>query len=94
MNNYDAVIFQYMDRSMHLDRTCRQISNISRTLTVNISVDHSDAVAPITSSFSTQHLASIDRAKVTTRRERNTEVWWFGATYIKDLTVYKNNRIS
>ena len=50
-----------------------QISNISRSLVGN-TVDHSDVVgaspvgaAPTTSSFSTQHLASMDWAKTTAR---------------------------
>ena len=54
---------------------CRQVSNISHTLVGNKIVDHSDVVgaspvgaAPTTSSFSTQHLASLDWAKVTVRR--------------------------
>ena len=46
---------------------CHQTSNISHTLVGNIIVDHSDAslvvIAPTTSSFSNQHLASIDWAK-------------------------------
>ena len=53
----------------------RQVSNISRTLVGNKIVDHSDVVgaspvgaAPTTSSFSTEHLASLDWAKTTARR--------------------------
>ena len=49
-------------------------SNISRTLVGNKIVDNSDAVeaapvgaAPTTSSFSTEHLASMDWAKTTAR---------------------------
>ena len=52
----------------------RQVSNISRTLVGNTIVDHSDVVeaspvgaAPITSSFSTYHSASLDWAKTTAR---------------------------
>ena len=52
-----------------------QISNISGTLVVNRIDDHSDVVgaspvgaAPTTSSFSTQHLASVDWAKAHARR--------------------------
>ena len=47
----------------------RQVSNIRRTLLGNKIVDHSDVVgaspvgaAPTTSSFSTEHLASLDWA--------------------------------
>ena len=54
----------------------RQVSNISRTLVGNKIVDHSDVVgaspvgaAPTTSSFSTEHMASLDWAKTTTRRD-------------------------
>ena len=54
----------------------RQVSNISRTLVGNKIVDHSDVVgaspvgaAPTTSSFSTEHLASLDWAKTTARRD-------------------------
>ena len=54
----------------------RQVSNISRTLVGNKIVNHSDVVgaspvgaAPTTSSFSTEHLASLDRATVTARRD-------------------------
>ena len=52
----------------------RQVSNIRCTLVSNNIVDHSDVVgaspvsaAPTTSSFSTQHLASLDWAKTTAR---------------------------
>ena len=52
----------------------RKTSNISRTLVGNKIVDNSDVVgaspvgaAPTTSSFSTEHLASIDWAKTTAR---------------------------
>ena len=52
----------------------RKTSNISRTLMGNEIVDNSDAVgaspvgaAPTTSSFSTEHLASMDWAKTTAR---------------------------
>ena len=55
----------------------RQVSNIRCTMLGNKIVDHSDVVgaspvgaAPTTSSFSTQHLASIDWAKTTARRDK------------------------
>ena len=54
----------------------RQTSNISSTLGNKI-VDHSDVVgaspvstAPITSSFSTSHQASMDWAKATAKRDK------------------------
>ena len=54
----------------------RQLSNISRTSVGNKIVDHSDVVgtspvgaAPTTSSFSTWHLATLDWAKTTARRD-------------------------
>ena len=53
----------------------RETSNISRTLIANKIVGHSDVVgassvgaAPTTSSFSTEHLASMDWAITTARR--------------------------
>ena len=56
----------------------RKISNISRTLVGNKTVDHSDVVwaspvgaAPTTSSFSTWHLASRDSAKKAARQYDN-----------------------
>ena len=54
----------------------RQVSNIRRTLVGNKLDDHSDVVgaspigaAPTTSSFSTQHQASLDWTKKTARRD-------------------------
>ena len=54
----------------------RQVSNIRRTLVGNKIVDHSDVVgassvgaAPTTSSFSTLHMALLDLAKTTARRD-------------------------
>ena len=54
----------------------RQVSNIRRTLVGIEIVEHSDVIgaspvsaAPTTSSFSTQHLASMDWAKTTARRD-------------------------
>ena len=51
-------------------------SNISHTLVGNKIVDHSDVVgaapvgtAPTTSSFSIQHLASVDWTKATARKD-------------------------
>ena len=62
-----------------------QVSNIRRTLVGNQIVDHSDVVgaspvgaAPTTSSFSTQHLASIYCAKTTASRDEkhlSLEIW-------------------
>ena len=54
----------------------RLVSNIRRTLVGNKIIDHSDVVgsppvgdAPTTSSFSTEHLASMEWATVTARRD-------------------------
>ena len=54
----------------------RKVSNIRRTLVSNKIVDHSDVVgaspvgaAPTTSSFSTEHVASVDLAKTSARRD-------------------------
>ena len=56
---------------------CRQTSSISRTVVGNKIYDHSDAIgaspvgtAPTTSSFSTEHLASVVWAKTSTRRDK------------------------
>ena len=56
--------------------TYRIVSNTRRTLVGNKIVDHSDVVgaspvgaAPTTSSFSTEHLASMDWTKTTARRD-------------------------
>ena len=58
-------------------------SNISRTLIGNKIVDNSDVVgalpvgaAPTTSSFSTQHLASMDWAKTTARGDKKHLSFW------------------
>ena len=55
-----------------------QVSNIRRTLVGNEIVDHSDVVgaspvgaAPTTSSFLTEHMASMDWQKATARRDDN-----------------------
>ena len=55
----------------------RQASNIIRTPVGNTIVDYSDVVgaspvgaAPTTSSFSTQHIASMDWAKATNQKKR------------------------
>ena len=54
----------------------RHVSNIRRTLVGNKIVNHSDVVgaspvgaAPTTSSFSTEHLASLDWEKTTAGRD-------------------------
>ena len=63
---------------MQFSDAYRQVSNIKRTLVGNQIVDHSDVVgaspvgaAPTTSSFSTEHLASKDWAKTTSRGDEN-----------------------
>ena len=55
----------------------RKVSNMRFTLVGNKIVDHSDVLgaslvgaAPTTSSFSTQHVASMDWAKTTARRDK------------------------
>ena len=75
--------------------TYHEVSNISHTLVGNWIVDHSDVVgaspvgaATTTSSFSTQHLASIYCTKTTASREEKHLSLGFGASYIKDFTVY------
>ena len=71
----------------------RQTSNISRILGNEI-VDQSDVVgaspvgaAPITSSFSTYHLASMGWTRTTARRDEkhlDCRIW---CVYIRSLTV-------
>ena len=66
----------YHHTQSHCFHNNRQVSNIKRTLVDNKIVDHSDVVgappvgaAPTTSSFSTEHLASLDWAQTTARRD-------------------------
>ena len=73
----------------------RQVSNIRRTLVGNSIVDHSDVVGasplgagPTTSSFSTQHLASIYCTKTTACRDQ--EHLGFVVSYIIDITVVQS----
>ena len=73
------------------DYNCyRQSSDISRTLVGSTIVDHSDEVgarsvgaAPTTSSFSTEHLISLDWAKTTAKRD--TFKFWDLARLILDF---------
>ena len=69
-----------------MDLDYSQISNIRRALVENEIIDHSDVVgaspvgaAPTTSSLWTQHMASMDWAKTTTRRnEKHFSLWiWY-----------------
>ena len=68
-----------------------QISNVSCTLIGNKIVHHSDevgaapvAAAPTTSSFSMQHLASIDLGNNNCKtRQEIFKFWGFGASYIR-----------
>ena len=71
-----------------------QVSNIRLTWVGNQIVDHSDVVgaspvgaAPTTSSFSTEHLASIYCAKTTASEVEKHLSLGFGAPYIRDFTV-------
>ena len=73
-------------------------SNISRTMVGNKIVDHSDVIgavpigaAPTTSSFSTQHLASMDWAKTTVKQdERHLSFGIWCDLYLRFDSVYKN----
>ena len=67
-----------LDSHIDYSYAYRQAFNISSTFVANKFVDHSEVVgasplgaAPTTSSFSTQHMASMDWAKITARREDN-----------------------
>ena len=71
-----------------MDTYC-QTSNINRTLVGN-KINHSDVVgappvsaAPTTSSFSIEHMASMDLAKTTVRRgeKRLNVAIWYGLIY-------------
>ena len=73
----------------------RKVSNIRRTFVCNKIVDHSDVVgassvgaAPTTSSFATQHLASLDWAKTTARRDEKRETFKFGDLVRLILDIY------
>ena len=72
----------------------RQTSNIRRIFVGNKIVDHSNVVgaspvgsAPTTSSFSTYHLALMDWAKTTARRDKKHLSLGICATYIRGLTM-------
>ena len=77
-------MFHILSISWHLNLfpdieiTCRQTSNIRRTLVANKIVDHSDVVgaspvgaAPTTPSFLTQHLVSRYSVKTVARQYEN-----------------------
>ena len=71
--------------------TYRQTSNISHTLVDKKIVGHSDVfgaspvgAAPATFSFSTRHLASMDWAETTARRdEKHLSVGIWGVLYLR-----------
>ena len=54
-------------------------------------VHHSPVdAAPTTSSFSIQHMASMDRAKITVREDKkHLSFWDFGMLYTKGFTVFR-----
>ena len=67
-----------------------QTSNISHTLEVNTIVYHSDVAevspvgaAPTTSSFSTQHMASMNWEKTTARSDEKIQVLGFGVLILE-----------
>ena len=73
--NLNEEVVEVWEWAFNIINIVRQKSNISRTLVGNKIVDYSDVVgaspvgaAPTTSSFSTQHLASMGWAKTTARR--------------------------
>ena len=76
-------------------RTYRKTSNISRTLAGNNIVENSDVVgaspvgaAPTTSSFSTLHLASMDKAKQMREDTRNISALDLVRFILKVLRYY------
>ena len=77
--------------------TYRQTSNISHILVGDKIVDHSYVIgaspadaAPTTSSFSTQHPASMDWAKMTKMRSETFKCQDLVGSNIRDLTVLQN----
>ena len=73
---YDTVYYDLPGAVMRLNSKYPETSNISPALVGNKIVDHSDVVgassvgaAPTTSSFLTWHLATMDWAKATARRD-------------------------
>ena len=88
-NMTSQLIIEYLVKVIY-----RKISNIRPTLVGNKIVDNSDVVgaspvgaAPTTSSFSTQHLASMDWAKTTTRRNEKHLRFGIWCICIRDLMV-------
>ena len=66
----------YVRHAWPIEKKYRKVSKIRRTFVGNKIVDHSDVVgaspvgaAPTTSSFSTEHLASMDWAETTAIRD-------------------------
>ena len=77
----------------------RKVSNIRRTLLASWIFDHSEVVgaslvgsAPTTSSFSTEHLASIYCAKKTVSWVKKHLGFGFGAAYTRDFSEIKPRR--
>ena len=85
-----------LDQPVQL-KTCRQVFNIKRTWVGNEIVDHSDVVraspvgvAPTTSSFSTESLASIYCAKTTaSRAEKHFKFWYLVRLILETLPYIK-----
>ena len=83
MSNFDLTYQSLQDAVVITDY--HKVSNIRRTLVGNKIFDHSDVVgaspagaAPTTSSFSTWHLASMDWAKTTARRDEKHSCFGIG----------------
>ena len=77
--------------------TYHQVCNIKRTFVGNKKVGHSDVIgtstvsaAPTTSSFLTQHLASMDSAKSTARRDEK-HVFKFGVFILEVWRIFSKN---
>ena len=94
INKYYQILCLHWSWVRNVFWTYRKTSNISRTLVSNKIVDNSDAVgaspigaAPTISSFSTQHLASIDWAKTTARGYKKHLNFGIFATYTRGFTV-------
>ena len=106
-DTYTSILFK---KSHHFKRShvifsailnYRQTSNIRNTIEGNDLFDHSDVVgalpvsaAPTTSSCSTWHLASMDWAKTTARREENNFIFCDLVCLILEILRYASQYIN
>ena len=100
MSTYGFTASQWLSYTQH-NKPYRQICNITCTLVANKLVDHSfvvgalpAGVAPTTSSFWTKHLASMECAKTTARRDQKCLRFGIGAAYTRGFTGYRQSTSS